>query len=167
MVRFRDESKKWHYVYMYTRSSAHMLLEGVKGLRGWEDGDDIPSRTSVIVVASVRVTDNAKWWKNRRHTYMLPEKEENWTKYTCTDKSTANLSPPRFFLGKVRTGHMRRMHMCSYACLFLKNKSRPLEKAKSRQQKNNEHSPPRDRGNLMSIKRFRSGLTCFDSFRCL
>ena len=69
------------------------------------------------------------------------------------------------FLGKVRTGHMRWMHMCSYAlCLFIKNKSWPLEKAKSRQQKNNEHLPPRDRGNLISIKIFRSGLKCFDSF---
>ena len=30
--------------------------------------------------------------------------------------------------------------------------------------KNNEHSPPYGRGNLMSTGRRLSGLTCFDSF---
>ena len=45
--------------------------------------------------------------------------------------------------------------MCSYAfCKFPKNKSWPLEEAKSRQQTKNEHCPPRDRGNLKISKRF-------------
>ena len=43
-------------------SPAHMLREGVKGLWGREDGQEISS-VLLVVVVGVRVKDNAKWWK--------------------------------------------------------------------------------------------------------
>ena len=39
-----------------------MLREGVKGLRGREDGQEMSS-VQLVVVVGVRVKDNAKWWK--------------------------------------------------------------------------------------------------------
>ena len=46
-------------------SPARMLREGVKGLRGWEDGLEISSLQSVVVGGRVkRSKDNAKWWKS-------------------------------------------------------------------------------------------------------
>ena len=54
-------------------------------------------------------------------------------------QSTANLSPPEFFLGKVRTGHMRWMNECARTRFFFFFFSIVAGgKAKSRQQKNNE-----------------------------
>ena len=93
---------------------------------------------------------------------------EKWTKYTCTGKSTANLSPPGFFLGKVRTGHniMRWMHVLVRVLFISQIQIVAVGKSEVTTTKHNEHSLPRDRGNLMSIKRFRSGLTSFDPFCC-
>ena len=63
----------------------------------------------------------------------------------CEFRTTSIPEQTRFSLYKVCTGDMRWTHMCSYAvCLFVKNTSWTLEKTKSRRQKNNEDSPPRD-----------------------
>ena len=47
-------------------SPAHMVREGVKGLWGREDGQEISSVQLVVqlvVVVGTRVKDNTKWWK--------------------------------------------------------------------------------------------------------
>ena len=58
--------------------------------------------------------------------HMRREEGESWTVWVY---STANLSPPGFFLGKVRTGHMRylvhsldRLDGCARTRLFISQK---------------------------------------------
>ena len=78
-----------------------MLREGVKGLRVErmvKKYHHLPQW--IVVVVGVRVKDNAKWWKIDA-TY-APGMGGEFDKVCLS--STANLSPPGFFLGKVRTG---------------------------------------------------------------
>ena len=112
----------------------------------------------------MRVKDNAKWWKNRRHTYMLHKCEENWKSIRVPVVYKEPI--PTWIFPMQGTHGSYTVNTCArtrFVYFSRTNRGRWKKQSHDDKKTTNTHSTPRDRGNLRSNTTFRR----FDMFRLI